>query len=60
LPAVSEGNPLLADQLSDKLFEAQMHANMVQPVEPQQQPGQQQQGQQQQGQQLQQPGQQQG
>jgi hypothetical protein len=60
LPAVSEGNPMLANQLSDKLFEAQMHANMVQPVEPQQQPGQQQQGQQQQGQQLQQPGQQQG
>jgi len=54
LPAVSEGNPQLADQLSDKLFtayDAQMQANMAQPQAPQQQPVQQQ---------LPQPGQQQG
>lgn len=51
LPAVSEGNPQLADQLSDKLFDAQMPANMAQPFAPQQQSGQQQ---------LQQPGQQAG
>jgi cytochrome c-type biogenesis protein CcmH/NrfG len=36
LPAVSEGNPLLADQLSDKLYavyDAQMRADLSRPVE---------------------------
>jgi len=36
LPAVSEGNPQLADQLSDKLFavyDAQMRADLSRPVE---------------------------
>lgn len=46
LPAVSEGNPLLANQLHDKLFEAQMRADMSpRPFEgEQQQPAGQQQG----------------
>ena len=36
LPAVSEGNPQLADQLSDKLFaayDAQMRADLSRPVD---------------------------
>lgn len=32
LPAIIEGNPTLATQLNDKLFEAQMRANMAQPT----------------------------
>lgn len=31
LPAVSEGNPMLADQLSDKLFDMQMRADFARP-----------------------------
>jgi len=41
LPAVSEGNPLLADQLSDKLFaayDAQMRADLARPVDGSQPP----------------------
>lgn len=41
LPVISEGNPMLANQLSDKLFEVQMSADMSQPMpmqEPTQQP----------------------
>ena len=33
LPAVSEGNPMLANQLHDKLFDAQMRADMSHPIE---------------------------
>jgi tetratricopeptide (TPR) repeat protein len=40
LPVISEGNPVLANQLSDKLFELQMSADMSQPM-PVQQPAQQ-------------------
>jgi tetratricopeptide (TPR) repeat protein len=32
LPVISESNPALANQLSDKLFESQMRADMSQPV----------------------------
>jgi len=43
LPAVSEGNPMLADQLSEKLFNAQMRTDLARPVEgAPQQPSQQQ------------------
>lgn len=44
LPAISEGNPQLADQLNDKLFQAQMREDMAHhPIEgaPQQPPSQQ-------------------
>lgn len=43
LPAISEGNPQLADQLNDKLFQAQMREDMARPIEgaPQQPPSQQ-------------------
>jgi len=33
LPSVIEGNPMLADQLSGKLFDAQMRADLSRPVE---------------------------
>lgn len=32
LPAIIEGNPMLATQLNNKLFEAQMRTNMSQPM----------------------------
>jgi hypothetical protein len=44
LPAVSEGNPMLANELNDKLFDHQVRTNLsqrAQPVQQQQQPQQQ-------------------